>query len=367
MKKYFIPCLMLAASLTCMFVFVSCGGDDKDDSGSGGGATISQTEFVDQYFTVENGIFRGQAMPESTTSESIGTVEANDRALAGGFNYITVTSDQQLSRFLIGVDGMDGYMEATASSASTRADGTYTYIVPISYGVNFSKSIVMIIKAVTVSGDVTQGYRVSITFVESMEGELTINLTFDADKDLDLHLLTPSGKHIYWGDRTWTTEGADGSTISFGLDHDSNAACHIDHLNNENIVIPEGAIESGRYQIYLELYQNCDPNIDLKYQLAVRYKGNLVNNINLSAHRDAGDNAMAYNDNNPTIETNSYSLWNPVFGMYPRAHVAGTQLYVFDFEIRSAATRSAEPVLKSIYKPTMVDYMKMKDREEGIR
>ena len=108
MKKYFIPCLMLAASLTCMFVFVSCGGDDKDDSGRGGGATISQTEFVDQYFTVENGIFRGQAMPESTTSESIGTVEANDRALAGGFNYVTVTSDQQLSRFLIGVDGMDG-------------------------------------------------------------------------------------------------------------------------------------------------------------------------------------------------------------------------------------------------------------------
>ena len=61
-------------------------------------------------------------MPESTTSESIGTVEANDRALAGGFNYVTVTSDQQLSRFLIGVDGMDGYMEATVSSASTRAD-----------------------------------------------------------------------------------------------------------------------------------------------------------------------------------------------------------------------------------------------------
>lgn len=363
MKKYFIPCLMLAASLTCMFVFVSCGGDDKDDSGGGGGAPISQTEFVDQYFTVENGIFRGQAMPESTTSESIGTVEANDRALAGGFNYVTVTSDQQLSRFLIGVDGMDGYMEATVSSASTRADGTYTYIVPISYGVNFSKSIVMIIKAVTVSGDVTQGYRVSITFVESMEGELTINLTFDHAKDLDLHLLTPSGKHIYWGDRTWTTEGADGSTISFGLDHDSNAACRIDNLNNENIVIPRGAIEPGIYQVYLELYQNCDPSIgtDLNWKLVVRYNGR--NLTNMLTPRTPGENSMAFTDGATTVEGS-----NPVSGCYPYNGTTGTQTYVMNFEVASVAgTRGFTPVLKSIYKPTMVDYMKMKDREESIR
>ena len=363
MKKIFFPCLMMLLASTA-FVLTSC---DKDED------EASETEYAAQYFTIENGTFHGGAMPESTLNETITGVSMNDNALQNGSNFISISSDTEYDRFYVGIEGQNGYMEVVpTATARTRADDgrNYNYIIPVTYGTELSGDVVMLLKARTVQvRGVTQPYKKTVKFVESRQGDLTINLTFDCAKDLDLHLLTPTQKHIYYNEREWVVETPDGKQIVYGLDHDSNADCYIDNLNNENIVIPEEAIEDGTYQVYLELYENCDRNIgpDLNWQLTVRYKGSLVQN--LITIPGPGDNSMAYGDGATTLESHSYTVKNPVFGKYRYDAHTRTQKYVFNFKIRSVqgGNWAPEPKTKCIWQPTAIDFAKMKDREEGLR
>lgn len=359
MKKLLFPSLMLAA-LT-IGLFVSCGDDKDGDSGS----ALSPAEYADQYFSVDKGTFRSGAMPESTTNEVISGITMNESALAGGSNFITINTDQAYERFYIGIEGRDGYVEYIPTSQATRATPTYSYNIPVSYGANLSESIVMTIKGLTSEGEVTQAYRQTIKFVESKDGELTINLTFNRDKDLDLHLVTPSGNHISWEQRTWSVTTEDGRVITFGLDHDSNAACDIDHLNNENIVIPEEAIEGGDYLVILEMFENCDKRIgtDMDWKVSVRYKGNYVTNT--LRQRTPGENSMAWTDGASTIEAGP-SPYNPVWGRYPYNHAAGTQIHVLQFRVKNP-TRGISPKMECIHVPTLKDIAKKLDKEEGIR
>lgn len=354
MKKILFPCLMLAASLVMLW---SCDKDDKD------GGSASPTEFADNYFTIENGTFHGESMPESTSNETITGVDMNDRALAGGFNFITINSNQEYDRFYVGVEGEDGYMEVRPSYSGTRS-GDYYYSLPVAFGPNFSRSIKMVLKARTLAGAVTLPYSQLIAYEKTnMEGELTINLTFNKAKDLDLHLLTPSGQHIFYDNRTLAVTDDNGETITFGLDHDSNADCRIDNLNNENIVIPRIAIEPGVYQVYLELYKNCDTSIgtDLEWRLAVRYNGRSV--VNMLQQRTAGENGIAFSDGATTVEGS-----NPVSGRYPYDALTRTQTYVMNFEVASmAGTRGVTPEIRSVYVPTLTDIAKELDRKEGIQ
>lgn len=355
---YYAGLLMFAAGTQMM---TACGSDDDN---KGNNAT---EEFAEQYFSVENGTFHSGAMPESTTSEALTGVQMNDNALAGGSNFITITTEQEYERFYVAIEGQSGYVDIVPSNEVTRAAGPYTYVLPLTYGVNLSNTVTMNIKGRTPDGKVTQAFRKTITFVDSMEGELTINLTFDKEKDLDLHLLTPSGKHIYYGNRTWSVEVGNGE-IKYGLDHDSNAGCDIDGLNNENIVIPEEAIEAGEYQAYIELYANCDNSLgtNMNWQLAVRYKGQLVTNTSPTANRNAGDNSIAWSNGATTVQSYSPTLHNPVYGRYPHDAYSGTQVYVMNFTITNSTRGNAQPVIKSTYVPTLRDQVKMLDRQEQL-
>ena len=72
----------------------------------------------------------------------------------------------------------------------------YIYIIPLTFGPEFSEDITLIIKGVTENEEVTPAEYKEVKFEESMEGDLTINLTFDQPKDLDLHLLTYNSKQL---------------------------------------------------------------------------------------------------------------------------------------------------------------------------
>jgi hypothetical protein len=111
--------------------------------------------------------------------------------------------------------------------------------------------------------------------VESQSGALSIVLTFDNDNDIDLHVITPSGRHIFYGE--YYDEFTDYDAF-FGLDNDSNASCVIDGLKNENVVISQEFIEPGDYKVYVNLYSNCDVTSATKWYCTVRYNGELVNN-----------------------------------------------------------------------------------------
>ena len=351
MKKVYLLSLMLAASM--MLVFQSCGSDDD---------APDQSQFAKEYFSIDNAVYHADAMPASTADYALTGVDMNSSALAGGSNFISIESDEPYDRFYVGIEGQDGYLEVNPSSSRF---GEYRYSITVNYGSDLSRNMVMIIKARNAEGKITKEYRMTVKYVESMDGELTINLTFDQKKDLDLHLLTPSGNHIYWGQREWTVETPDGRTIKYGLDHDSNANCDIDGLNNENIVIPEEAIEAGEYQVYLEMYKNCNKSIgtDLNWRLSVKYKGAFVKNTR--TQRSAGENSMAWTDGYTTIESNT-SPYNPVWGRYPYNHAGSTQAYVMNFTVKQGSRANNAPKTWCSYVPTLTDIAKGLDRAEGI-
>jgi uncharacterized protein YfaP (DUF2135 family) len=91
-----------------------------------------------------------------------------------------------------------------------------------------------------------------------------VSLGWDADSDVDLHVVEPGGEEIYFGHKT----SASGGT----LDLDSNAACNIDHKNNENIYWPTGSPPRGEYVVRVDNWSACDQS-PIHYVVTVNVKG----------------------------------------------------------------------------------------------
>lgn len=243
--------------------------------------TEAQQLFARTYFTVGGSssmvAFADSAYPEASTTSGLQGVETNPQALTGGMNFISITSDVPYSRFYIGVEGQQGYWTYIVRNADvTRQNGRYVYSIPVNYGTEYNSDIDMLISGVQQSdGETTQPHTAHVSYVTSLSGDLNLNLTFSNAKDVDLHLYTPSGRHIYYGARGGTAT-VGGRSVTFGLDHDSNAGCHIDNLNNENIYIPAELIETGTYRVVVDMYSNCVRTTATSWSCVARYRGSVV-------------------------------------------------------------------------------------------
>jgi hypothetical protein len=272
MKKYLFTigiCLMGIA------LVLSCSKDDDKGNNNNSGQSTLQTD----YFTVStgNGVrtvnFVNGSFPSATLSEVLETVTYNARALAGGNNFIDIISTIQYSEFYIGARGVEGYY-LIIPNAPQAVDGRYEYMIPIDYTTLFDEDVVMLIAGKNANG-VTKPYSAGVKYVSSQSGDLEVNLTFSNDKDVDLHLVLPDSTRIYWDNRG-ETKIENGDTIICGLDHDSNPACSIDGLKNENIVIPADFIQAGTYRVIVNMYENCDASTATSWRVQARYKGNII-------------------------------------------------------------------------------------------
>ncbi len=257
------------------FTFTACSSDDD-------GGTVNPIE--KEYFTIENAEFVSGKMPESTTNNTLQGVYCNEQALSNGGNYITISSPVEYERFYVAVEGVEGYYDFKPVNEETRANAYtqyFTYSIPVYYSVDLGDNFVLVISGVTIEGYITPKYTQEITHVESLAGDLLINLVFDQPKDVDLHMIMPSGREIYYGNRGDNVYNEETGTYeqAFGLDHDSNPACNIDNLNNENISIPFDYVEKGKYTVIVNLYANCDQSVPVNYLLQARYKGDLIKNM----------------------------------------------------------------------------------------
>ena len=253
--------------------FTACSDDDDDEVVQEEPQSNAVEDYTNNYFSIEGADFHEGSMPEATTEEEMGTVSYNDRALTGGMNFIVVNSDKNFQKFLVGIEGQDGYWEYNPNDG--RA-GSSTYTIPVIYGSGYNQDIFMVIIAVDEQGNVFI-HIFKVSHVDSESGDININLTFSTPKDVDLHLYTPSGNHIYYGDRGGSVT-INGETVTYGLDHDSNPACNIDNLNNENIYIPAELVENGEYRVVVDMYANCSYSYDCSWAVIARYKGNIIPN-----------------------------------------------------------------------------------------
>lgn len=318
--------MLVAAALVCSSTaLVSCSNDDDVEAP----ATIPVTEesYSSNYFSLENASFVNEAIPENNEGEPIEGLSMNSQALTGGMNFVTIQTAQEFSSFLVGVKDMVGYWAVDAEQVNASR-ALNSYVIPVNFGTDFDSDFTMVVVGVGIDGKLSMPSQTPITHVDSKSGDLNINLTFSNEKDIDLHLYTPSGEHIYYANRGGYTEltQEDGSVvvIEYGLDHDSNAGCYIDGLNNENIFIPADLIEPGEYKIVVDLYSNCDPTIATSWSIVARNRDRIVT---------------------PTTGE------NPATGVYPVDAYSGDHTQVMTFTLIDAQPGEMSPASRYTLRP----------------
>jgi hypothetical protein len=100
---------------------------------------------------------------------------------------------------------------------------------------------------------------------------LVVSLAWDAAVDLDLKVVTPSGK-IVDPKHPNTADPVDGKVDPTApgvgvLDGDSNSDCKLDNRNRENLVF-ETAPAPGRYAVYADLYSACSKG-SVRFDLSI--------------------------------------------------------------------------------------------------
>jgi len=83
-------------------------------------------------------------------------------------------------------------------------------------------------------------------------GDVQVTLRWSGPNDLDLHVIDPGGEEIYFQQPTSSSHGQ--------LDVDANRGCN-SRMDNpvENIFWPVGQAPTGKFQVEITYYANCDP------------------------------------------------------------------------------------------------------------
>ncbi|MBP5644030.1 MAG: hypothetical protein J6X10_07385 [Bacteroidales bacterium] len=252
--------LLLTAAL--MLVAVGC---KKDKSSSS-----SNSSTVKKYFEVQGADYKATALPSSTSEEEPLVEMGGQTVIPGGTKYVTVTYPVEASKILIGVEGKSGHYEVDADQRLSK-EYSYDFIMVVNQTLT-DDSFTIIVGILDADGEVSQYIEFPMALHVVGTGELQVSLSFDNDKDIDLHLFEPNGYHIYYGNSMSDNGGE--------LDLDSNAGCNIDGINNENITYGDGAyVEPGDYIVYVDMWENCDPSIATNFVVTVLYEGEILETI----------------------------------------------------------------------------------------
>src|SRR5690554_2926024 len=231
MKLKFLRSFSLA--LVTVLIF-SCSSDD--DSGS------QEVAAVNSLFNVQDAILMDQGFPESNSDANLEIVSLNTHVIPGGTAYATILTTTPAQKLFISAVDKSGYFELVPQDNS---DLNQSFILKINQ-LNHQEK-----------------FTVRLAYLDANN---RVSRSFDNDKDVDLHLIEPNGDHIYYNNETSTNGGF--------LDLDSNPACEIDGVNNENIYYPDDAtIEVGTYYVYVDMYENCNPSVATNFVVSVILNG----------------------------------------------------------------------------------------------
>lgn len=256
--------LTLLASILVVSLLFSCNKDEDNNNDLEGKA-----EFIQNYFDVSGGEFVGKAIP-GTNSSSLDIIglSGNSYVLAGGSNPVSVETGNAAKKLIIGVPGVEGYFVAPISSSFNQS-GNHQTIVTLLLGQGLSQNLAISFKASDGNGLFGNEEILEVNYLEAGTGLLQVSLSWDQENDVDLHLIQPDGQEIFYGNSTSTNGGE--------LDVDSNPACNIDNINNENIFFTtEEQVEEGEYEVLVDLWANCDIEDNTNYSIVAYYDGELI-------------------------------------------------------------------------------------------
>lgn len=195
--------------------------------------------------------------PTETAGAPTLTTTAIGAVINGGSAPITVTSTQAMTRLFVTASGYDGYWEVPLPS------GTTTQNLVLTMADTLPSSQVRILVRAEINGQVTPAALSNFRTVRVGSGDVQVSVAWTGASDVDLYTTSPQGDRVFFGN----TRGASGGA----LDLDSNAACSIDNVNNENIVWPRNAAPRGTYRVEVALFSQCNaPRTDWVVTAVVR-------------------------------------------------------------------------------------------------
>lgn len=262
-RGMFLPLILLA-----IFTFSCSSDNDKNDK--------SQVTFENNYFSVVNGEFANNDLPAvNATDLDILGLTGNSTILAGGSNPISVVTPDNATDIIIGVEGHKGYFSipvgVQTGNVPMSTSSSNTTSMQLLIGREVAEDFIISFAAQNSLGQVGDYQYLEVNYMEAGTGKLHINLSWDQENDVDLHLIEPNGERIYYGNRSSENGGE--------LDLDSNPACSIDNINNENIFYEDDSdviIEYGEYEVQVDLYATCSVTDATNYIVSVYYGNALI-------------------------------------------------------------------------------------------
>jgi hypothetical protein len=233
----------------------ACGG--SGGGGSGTRATVSNVVGPDGAAAT----YRMGMLPAPSGSLTV-TVPPTGSGINGGSVMITVDAGATaIVKIYIAVEGTDGYWEVGVPSGATLADVLLTIARQLPAA---TTSFTVVFEVADAAGNVSAPVTSVISVTHVGTGDIQVSVSWDVDNDIDLHVVDPNGFEVYWFDDTSPELGT--------LDLDSNAACSIDSIRNENIVWPSGKAPPGTYTVRVDNFENC-LNAAANYVVTVQKAG----------------------------------------------------------------------------------------------
>lgn len=196
----------------------------------------------------------------------ISTVEGPLEFINGGTSEFTVSSasGSNIAAILVQIDSYDGYYHVPVYTSGSSAKFKLSFdshffdeavqkaILMKRYN-SVTGSVVDLNIRITIIDDlnqVSEAHALPLQANETGIGDVKVSISWDTATDVDLHVTDPNGVTTYFGNRT----PGNGSS----LDLDSNVACSIDGVNNENIFWSTGTAVPGEYTVKINMWSDCD-------------------------------------------------------------------------------------------------------------
>ncbi|HKY21102.1 MAG TPA: hypothetical protein VJM31_07775 [Vicinamibacterales bacterium] len=243
----------LVTSIVC-----ACGGDPTESPTAPTvlrGLNLERVSTSASSDGIQGASLRGQA-PAPNGGPRI-TASGNQRVINGGTLLVTINGESPFTTIYVfaggktagltveGTGTIDGYYQIALGAPQTTATVLLTFPQDI-----LLEEFDLLFAVASSAGLVGPAERLSTTVTAVGTGDVQITLSWDANSDVDLHVVTPGGEEIYYAHRSSATGGE--------LDLDSNAECVIDGVRNENIRWPVGRAPRGPYIVRVDYWSACD-------------------------------------------------------------------------------------------------------------
>ncbi len=236
-------------------LFSACSSDDSNNE-----PQVDAT--VNDLFQVQNANLQHKEFPNATSDATLEIVSINTNVIPGGTSYASIQTSTPAQKIYVGAVEEAGYYEIQPENS---AELDQNFILKINQ-LNEEESFTVRLAYLDENNQVSQTVYADLLITNVGTGTLQVSLSFDNDKDIDLHLIEPDGEHIFYGSMSSSNGGE--------LDLDSNPGCSIDGINNENIFYPEDAeLDAGTYSVYVDMYSNCDETIATNFVVSVYLDG----------------------------------------------------------------------------------------------